>query len=525
MALARGTVAAFAFVGAGCLQVAHLDGDFTKTTTGNATGTSSSASTGTSTGTSSSTGSGGAATRTVSGVETIHFVHSTQTGATVSDVHPDLSSTPIAALVLDGNKFGTPITGTGFLNGTFQIDNVPVGPYYLLLRDPYYDGDYYVTDSDDVDMSLYVLGRPDAVAATSNTPLTLNVGNLSPWAATNRLEIISAGAGTAGLDLTSGAATNPPFLGATNLAMTIDTSKLLVPNLLNNAQGDAAGLMQLTSQTTPVPYQSISRFTAFAITQSNGMATNVNASFNTVGTTTPIAVNWKTSMFEAEKTLVHPSASVVAHDFMLQVEFGDPTYGIYSATPDILAYSPAPNSGDVGVTLMYDRPPLTNSWYTYASAVSTYGVPQSTPGGTVTTTNTTSFYLAPLATFTGAEPIVPTVSPPLNATIDQQAFSGNGTLASDQPTLSWDPPTMGSVTSYVVRIASIAANGKRVLVGQLTTSATGLTVPPGLLTSGTYYVINVRATAMAGITYSKTPSRETLPVAGASTLSGVWRAP
>jgi hypothetical protein len=518
LACGRGTIAAIAVLAAGCTEILSLDGDFTKKPSGTTTTASSSSS-------SSSSGGGGGPGRTVSGTETITYVRTGASGAVAQDVHPDLTNVAITALVLQGGQFGAPIAGRGSLNGTFTIDNVPVGPYYLNVRDGNYDDSYFVTDSDDVDISFAKLGRPDAQQATLSTPLELIIGNLDKWAATDRLELVSAGSGAAGFDLTSGAAMNKPGLMATSLDMTIDSSKLLVPNLINGAAGDAAGIIQLKSQSSPVPYFATTRFVAFSVTQLNGMMNSVSSSFVNVGLTTPAQIDWHTTAFEAQAPLVNPGAAVTSHDFKVQLELGDPTYGIYSVTPDIVTFSPAVGGPDVSETLLYDRPPIAAAWYSYESVATTFRVLQQVPGGTATASNAISSYVAPAATFASALPIIPKLSPPKAGTIDGASFFTDAQLKSLTPTLTWQPPDSGAPTSYTVRISSLSSSGQRLEVAKLVTDATTITVPAGLLVSGTYYVFNVRAMETAGVTYSKTPASQPLPFATASTMSGVMGAP
>lgn len=529
-------VVAIVVAGAGCTQILGLDGDFKKdasTSSGTAGGGSGSVTTGTGSSTSSasgssgSTGSGGAPPRTVTGTESVTHVYFNSMGLATDVVHPDLTGVAITVLVPEGNSFAAPIAGVGAANGTFTVSNVPSGPYYLNVGDSEYENSYFVTSEDAVDLSYYVLGRDDASPATLPTPLTLNATNLSSWINADRLELVSAGANAIGLDLTANSVVNPPTTGATSLAMTIDSSKLVSPYLIESGEGDAAGLLQLVRQTTPVTYLALQRFGLLsAVNQSDGIASSASISLSNVNFGTSATVNWHTTAFEAQASEVNPYPALAAkHEFKVQLELGDPSYGIYSLTPDIVTYLPAVFAGDVDVVLPYGNPISTPPWYAYESVSTTFEVPQSTPGGTVAPSPVLSFYAAPKTTFEASEPIDPPISPPTSPTVDGGDFFADDALASATPTFAWSPPTTGTPTSYLLRVFSLTPAAKRTLVGQITTSGTSVTIPPGMLQSGVYYIFTVRATQLNGVDFEKTPARETLPLAYAHILSGVRPVP
>ncbi len=465
-------------------------------------------------------------TRTVNGVETITNLHTGNGGFQMSQSHPDLTGVSVAALVYDGTSFAAPIAGVGALNGTFTIPNVPVGPYYLLLRDSQYKNNYFVTSSDNVDMSYNVLGRALAAEATLPTPLTLDVGNLSAWSSSDRLQVYCPGAGTYGTNVIDAGATGIPTTNATSLAMTIDSSKLAEPFLIDGSAGDLMGLTQMVPMTTPVPYNVVTRFTVPSFfTQTDGQSSVITAAFATLSLGQSATLVWHTTAFEALASATNPAATVVNDGFLVDVSLGDPTmYGIYAATPDLLTFSTPGGGSDVSTQLPFGDP-YVSELFLYDEAGTTFLVDQNVPGQPPTPTFATIVYAAPRDTFESAGPIVPKLSPPTSPTIDKNSFYVDGMLASDMPTITWAAPAIGAATAYTVRIQSLSTAGKRSTVATIATDGTSVTVPPGVLSSGNYYIFNIRAMQMAGVDYQSTPSKSVLPQAAASTISGVFGAP
>jgi hypothetical protein len=88
----------------------------------------------------------------------------------------DLSGRMISALVLGMDGKFTTFPGTGTAQGTFEIPNVPEGPYYLNL-----DGRYIITSARSIDMSVRVIGRTTQHPVATTSTLTLNVTGMNAW--------------------------------------------------------------------------------------------------------------------------------------------------------------------------------------------------------------------------------------------------------------------------------------------------------------------------------------------------------
>jgi hypothetical protein len=124
-----------------------------------------------------------------------------------------------------------------------------------------------------------------------------------------------------------------------------------------------------------------------------------------------------------------------------------------------------------------------------------------------------------------AGPMTPALSSVQNPKINGKDFfeaQGNVGLT---PTLSWDPPALGTPSRYSVRIrrlrrnpqdptTTIAAN-----VGTVFTPSTSLTIPPGVLQPGAVYAFRIRA--FQSPTSATSPHRLAYPTAFADVLSNL----
>lgn len=100
-----------------------------------------------------------------------------------STVPLDLSTTSFQAYVLEGAGFvpypREPVFGTA--DGTFEIANVPDGPYLLRRSTNALFGVFMPHDDHVFDEPWSVLGRPDAAPADTEAPLELDASGLSAW--------------------------------------------------------------------------------------------------------------------------------------------------------------------------------------------------------------------------------------------------------------------------------------------------------------------------------------------------------
>ena len=118
---------------------------------------------------------------------------------TTTVVPQDLSQFTIAAYVVDGSTASgfTKVTGAGKADGTMAIVGVPPGAnYYLELVDPSDSNlpHLFYTNHRQLDLGYEALGRV-ATPTTSNTPVTLQITNMTPWTDGDQLAAFSFAVG------------------------------------------------------------------------------------------------------------------------------------------------------------------------------------------------------------------------------------------------------------------------------------------------------------------------------------------
>ena len=446
--------------------------------------------------------------RTVSGTLDITFVN--PAGDMVLPV--DLSATPISALALPSF---TEYSGSGAMDGTFSISNLPVGSFYLVLGTRYLE-----MSADSVDLSYSLVGRPDDRRATAPTDLTFNVTGLAAWQSTDELQMFSPGSATSAYGMESNAIAGAPQVAATSLSgFEYDLSTAYIPNLIDGSSGDQLTLTHLATQTDSVRVfrTAAETFVPDSFDVANGGTATLAGAFTPLTTTTS-NVPWDRPAFAAELTAHSPGSqptnfSTLAISTLPEAE----TRGFYTSEPDVLIFAPGykTDSTAVSATWAYGEP-FPSTWTEFAwCRYYTYRFIQ-LPG----TTNTAIFgrLLAyrELSTVSDQAPLEPevgmVVSPQINGkdAFGTALMTGVGTT----PTLSWSPPTVGVASRYYVTVNSVLDQGGQTTLQETATIETALpqaAIPPGILTAGQTYVFEIGARSAPSIDLTATPNAYSFP--------------
>ena len=121
-------------------------------------------------------------------------------------------------------------------------------------------------------------------------------------------------------------------------------------------------------------------------------------------------------------------------------------------------------------------------------------------------------------------PIAPLVGVVQNPSINGNSFFANQSGVGLTPTLTWSAPSVGTATFYRVRVYQLINNdGNTTLanIAGLSTQATSLQIPPGLLTAGQTYVFLINARYTSGLNFAKNPYFQGPSTAYAQVASGV----
>ena len=420
----------------------------------------------------------------------------------------DLSATPISAAVLDGGAYGPPISGTGLANGTFTVAGIPaLGNYLLDLG-----GTYFWFSDAALDDKTLAAGRPDVVGfdytLSNDATLTLNVTNLTPWNTNDQIEVLSLGANDFVNTAPFGCNPAPlPAAGGTVLTGSVFSVKNCGgPNTLQSTKGDTVVIEQLAAQqtTTASSYLSLASYlqsTPFDL--SDGQNVTLAGAFLTVTQDQTLNCDYRLSQFAAAVQGFVPSGYTPAGiQYGVAVIGGSiPTSeGLVSqgGAADILLFVPPSDSLDVvsgpmtyGVPASY--PFFLFGFVSYLPNVQ-FAFPSTTPNNVQFVGMQSNLALSALC----AGPIVPVMTPVRAITLNGADASTPLTGVGLTPLVAWTKPALGTPSRYLVVITRFfkSANGLRTrssVVGQISTRDLQVRVPPGLLSAGNTYNIQIVA--------------------------------
>ncbi len=408
---------------------------------------------------------------------------------------PETTALDILALVPDGNGGFSEILGEIAEDGTFRIPAVPEGTYYLRILELFGTGTlpprYLVTSERSLDLGRVYAGRGDAELIESPaTQLVLDADGLSPWQEDDTLELFSLGAGANGL-LEPAPGVAVPLTGATSLqGYAADLSQLVAPRRIDAAAGDRAYITQSIAHGSPgMPgfYWSVSKvFEPAPFTVVEGQAQNVSGTFQAVPQKS-VAISFDVPAFEALVESVHPTATITSQDFSLLVEPGGER-STATVTPTLLYHTSLAGTPVPG--LEYGNP-FPSEWAEVASASFQYTVVHTLPGNVTKSHSVSIGVSGPVTAMAGAT-LAPTLGPPLEVTVGDKPASGNVSGVGVTPTVRWSPPSLGKPAIYTVTLRRIdPMGGLTRTVASFWTRETSLTLPPGLMSPGSFYYLRV----------------------------------
>jgi hypothetical protein len=449
------------------------------------------------------------ATRTVTGLVTHR--HVTPDG--VAAVPIDLTQADIAVLVPPAF---TSHPGSGDASGEFTVPDVPGGEYYLKVDDT-----YLVRSGDAIDLSIDVLGRRDAApATTSPTDLVLDVDNLRSWRARDELQLYSAGSGAVGLAMQLEASAGAPAVGDTALSgFTWDLTTANEPFLVDAGAGDTVIVTQRSTARDGEQnrFRRIVRaFSAASLTMVDGEASNLSETFAAVAQSEQLDVEWDRAAFDATLRAGAPLDEPYGYPaLVLHTLPGAAERGFFHSSADLVTFEPGWTD---------DTSAIVASWR--------YGDPfPATWGRMVTATQLTYRFVgvgdaAPRAIFSslsvdlprgavsGGAPIAALVGPVLEPRVAGRDAFGPLDRIGPRPDITWQPPAVGAAARYRVAVVELVDDGGLTVastVASIDTTATEVTIPPGILQPGGTYVFHIQATGEAGIDLEAEPNRLALP--------------
>jgi len=441
-----------------------------------------------------------------SGDVTGTFVNSywLDSGAKV-DVVP--AGATVRALVLEASGAYKEYPGTVAADGKFAIPGVPSGTFFLEVRSstaaPAFGEQ---TARSGIDVGRDYVGRSDVVAGTApNTTLRVNVTGANAWQATDGMALLSSGANLSAV-----------VFGA--VLPTASTSGLVQYGLIGRNLPQVADTVQVYQlETTPVAGPGTLRVAATAgsftgVAVSDGLAVDAAVALSPVAQTGSVAADWKTSQFEVYKTQMAPSGSTFNHELAVEVvPHSTAPMPTLSAAANLLELSESDGTTDQSLGSLSYGQFLPSFWKEFRRAryMGMYRV--TAPGATVPAGFGPAILVRDPQPATGA--VVPRVSPPRNPTVNGldalQPQAGVGLT----PTFAWSAPDLGTPTDYLLNVTSLKASGASTVpasVYSMRVLGTKVTVPSGVLQTGTTYVAFLTARLRPGVA-ATSPGRQALP--------------
>ena len=445
--------------------------------------------------------------RTVHGKQIVTFISE---GTPSSDPRPeDFSGKAIAALLPrpSGDPYRFP--GVGRTDGTYEIPNVPGCGVWIQI------GNQYTWASNaDVDTSYLFPGRTNAKLGSLGTSLTFQITNMVPWQHADWLEGFIPQLGNYVNGFLGGSWAelgNEPADGATSYDLVSD---LAGNALVDASQGDVVYLANLATDTRAdgTLVRTVKRAARITgLTSPDGVATNVPVALVDVAATKSLRVDWRRGTFEALKADLHPAS---APGYVPRFSNLNPvTLDVWThpdrkqvgPTAELVLVTNPFTSGDVAPFDVSFGTPYDASWGIDVDIRATYHVVLTDRAGATHVTQEMFELLGPFDRLAGS-PLAARLGTPRNIRINgASAFvaQNGGTLT---PAIEWDPPALGTPTTYRVVVVDLAGTGAALnrprdlftfvipsLPGETTPSLRRFVLPPGILERGKDYTFRVMA--------------------------------
>jgi hypothetical protein len=381
--------------------------------------------------------------------------------------------------------------------------------------------EYFAGTGGTLDLSYVGLGRPDAVF-TSNAMVMLDATGLAPWASGDQIEVVNSSAGAVEFYPTSVEAEPGLLPGAT----TTDGTEVDWSGGEVDASEDGATLVYQLALTTTGSYAAIATLASVGDFTMVGAGTVVlEPSLMDVTADEMLTATFQRSAFEALRTDLGPNVrATTAATWSLLVD-ALPAAALSGAremsTPDLVIDSSPAATTDLSVDYSYSNPLATGGvpWSEYVIAYYSVVVPN--PAIQLTFYDEITVGL-PIDMVRTSGVIAPVVSAPTGLQINGEDGYASADSVGATPTLTWQPPSVGTASGYEIFVTAFDANEVRlgyVLVAY--TAETSFEIPDGLLVAGESNVAQVTAISSPGYSVT-TPFIEPLPDGRATTTTGAF---
>lgn len=474
--------------------------------------------------------------RTVTGTQVVSYV--SETGSV--DVPDDLSKTTITAYVPSGSGGYTATAGSGTADGHFSIQNIPAGFYLLLIG-----SSYFWTSATNIDTGSQVQGRANPTPATSGEKINFDVTLTQPTQSTDQFELVDP---------------NLPAEYFSYLPINTPPSNtysqvFFWPSaLIDASQGDKAYLVRVTATSgfaNAGPHQTQyyakvqdEMTPALLIQMVPGVMTDVTSSM-TQGPAQTFRANFKLSAFAALNSQMAVGQDITPGTLGAGASAAPPfavvggssgSLGVPGYRLDTLAnfsiFPPDTSVYDVDLGDFAYRNGFPADYKTLVFADWAIANEYS-PSGAFPASLKADLVMDSLTLPTATQPIAPVLGPVQALRLDgADVFNNQLNGVSLTPTITWQPPAIGVANFYQVDVVQLTigtciacAHPQFTVttnVATFQTQQTSLTLPSGVLSPGSTYVLVVTAKNAVGVNLDSMPLRTTYPSASADALSQMF---
>jgi hypothetical protein len=447
----------------------------------------------------------------------------------------DFSTQSLELLRLEGGTF-VPVEGRPLGPGQYAFLQVPQGPYYFKRGT-----NYIVTDSRTLDLSVNLIGRPDAqeLFLELQPQARLDIDGLEPWAGPMKsqfidLQVISEELGSMGQLLASDVLQEGQTSASGTLVDYWSVGKLF---RFEAARGDRAWVTQGAPRTAgvlpdgrPLEYRSVVRSLYLPPFSFDG-----SQPFPVSGTFQPLPekqlpVDWRLSSITAHAAEAHPAATVgTSYLYISPAQMGL-SYGWVGYAGELLWLDmPLGHRADFQGVLTYGNP-YPAQWEPVGQAVSFFRTRHTLPGATIPLTLSAGIMVSDTVANLSSRPIQPLVLPPRELRVDGTEAYTSRSLGLGGHVISWQHPAAGAPNAYRLTVSQhTLVNGipRRVIAARFHVEGrfTSVTLPPEVLQPGSYYSLSLDAMASPKYTVADQNTVWHLPYSSASTVSGIFTTP
>jgi hypothetical protein len=393
----------------------------------------------------------------------------------------------------------------------YAIPGVPEGPYFLR-----FNGTHLWTDARQVKLHRTLVQRSSLDwTVPAGTALDLRVSGLVPWQPADILRLSAPNGSIPAEDLRLSTATDfggsLPQPGATQFDVRV--SRFVT--LLDGAQGDSLWVQQLSESPGIDGGHAFTRvvrsFHQPAVPLTPGQAIPLDVGL-TGGNERSVSFSLDVAAFETQLRGAHAkSGGLRSINWAIGARPGAEPFARLGSAPELAFASTSIDVPLAPYTVSFlDAFP--EHWRRVAHVSSSTQVRLTSGAATYSSTLFLGRYDT-LEGLTEAGTLAPRLGPVRNLRINGQSASDGLTGVGSTPTVSWDPPELGTATRYFIHVTPLGGS----LRAHVVTSETQVRLPLGLV-PGTQFLVKVTATRGAG---TASPYEGELPLDLAEAITGI----